>query len=272
MSIVEDTIERVRRPEYTGENRCTPCTVVNVLIATLGGGAVALYSPPLGALAFAGSLALVYLRGYLVPGTPTFTKRYLPDQVLRLFDKVPEEEFPATDLNESEPIDPEELLVEADVVSPCEADDDLCLDPEFEAEWWSRIERFRGEEPNAERLAEMLEADGESVSVRSNDGAYVATVDDATVAQWESEAAFLADVAAEPLLRERLAGWADLDTQNRGRVLFGLRIFLEECPACDGQVSISEELVESCCRSFDVVAATCEACETRLLEVQDVGV
>ena len=26
--------DRLRQPEYTGENRCTPCTVVNVVIAS----------------------------------------------------------------------------------------------------------------------------------------------------------------------------------------------------------------------------------------------
>lgn len=274
MKNVENTIERFRQPEYTGENRCIPCTIVNVLIAALGGAVLAVYSLPAAALAFAGSLVLIYFRGYLVPGTPTFTKRYLPDRVLRLFDKVPENEFAAADADgESEPVDPEELLVDATAIRPCEEGDDLCLDPDFRDEWWSRIEELRDEEEaSVERLGEMLEADSESVEIMSSSGAYMAMVDEVMVAQWESEAAFLADLAAEPLLRDRLPQWDELDTENRGRVLFSLRIFLEECPACDGPVSISEELVESCCRSFDVVAANCEACETRLLEVRDVGV
>jgi hypothetical protein len=46
--------------------------------------------PLVGVPVLAGSLALVYLRGYLVPGTPAFTKRYFPDWLLAWFDKTPE--------------------------------------------------------------------------------------------------------------------------------------------------------------------------------------
>jgi|AntDeeMetagen134_2_1112570.scaffolds.fasta_scaffold00809_4 hypothetical protein len=64
-------IDKLRQPEYTGENRCTPCTAVNVAIATAGGTLVAkAKSPVLGTAAFGVSLGTIYLRGYLVPGTP----------------------------------------------------------------------------------------------------------------------------------------------------------------------------------------------------------
>jgi len=42
-----------------------------------------------GAGVFIASVILIHLRGYLVPGTPTLTKRYLPDDVLQLFGKEP---------------------------------------------------------------------------------------------------------------------------------------------------------------------------------------
>ncbi|MFC7196638.1 hypothetical protein ACFQL4_21660 [Halosimplex aquaticum] len=29
-------LDRLRRPEYTGENRCLPCTILNVAIASVG--------------------------------------------------------------------------------------------------------------------------------------------------------------------------------------------------------------------------------------------
>jgi hypothetical protein len=48
--------------------------------------------------------------------------------------------------------------------------------------------------------------------------------------------------------------------------LSGLRLFVETCPVCDGRVSIGEETVESCCRSYDVVAVACDDCDARLLE------
>lgn len=94
----QSLIEDLQQEEYVGENRCWPCTVVNIAIGVLlalAGGAVArrvggqgsgrLVTIVLGAV-FG---ALIYLRGYLVPGTPTLTKQYLPEPVLQLFGKSP---------------------------------------------------------------------------------------------------------------------------------------------------------------------------------------
>jgi hypothetical protein len=85
-----DLTASLRQPEYTGENRCTPCTIVNVLIAVGLSGAVGVVFPFAGVAVFLVSLASIYFRGYLVPGTPMLTKRYFPDRVLRWFDKEPE--------------------------------------------------------------------------------------------------------------------------------------------------------------------------------------
>ncbi|WP_254762410.1 hypothetical protein [Natrinema marinum] len=87
-----DVVDDLKQPEYTGENRCEPCTVLNLLIAAVVGSLVARKSRLGGLVAVGVSLALIYLRGYLVPGTPTLTKRYLPPAVLRWFGKDPESE------------------------------------------------------------------------------------------------------------------------------------------------------------------------------------
>ncbi|HET7324840.1 MAG TPA: hypothetical protein VFJ06_10950, partial [Halococcus sp.] len=89
MVSLADAVDRFRRPEYTGANRCTPCTVVNLLIAVVVTGAVALLVPEVAILAFIIFVGTIYLRGYLVPGTPSLTKQYLPARVLRLFGKQP---------------------------------------------------------------------------------------------------------------------------------------------------------------------------------------
>lgn len=83
-------IDRLRNPEYTGENRCIPCTAVNVTIAIVVGGAVAAAATIEAGLAVVViSILVIYLRGYLVPYTPTLTERYLPDRVLAYFDSHP---------------------------------------------------------------------------------------------------------------------------------------------------------------------------------------
>lgn len=83
-------LERFRKPEYTGTNRCVPCTVVNAAIAVAITLAAALLGPVTALVVFVGSFASIYLRGYLVPGTPELTERYLPGRVLALFGKPPD--------------------------------------------------------------------------------------------------------------------------------------------------------------------------------------
>jgi len=98
-------LARLRQPAYTGENRCLPCTVLNIAIAgTLAVGAALLATPLAGAVVLVASLSAIYLRGYLVPGTPELTKRHAPDRLLRLFGKAPELPEPG------ETVDVEEYL------------------------------------------------------------------------------------------------------------------------------------------------------------------
>ncbi|QGX94756.1 hypothetical protein EI982_08075 [Haloplanus rallus] len=261
-----DRVHHLRQPEYTGENRCVPCTVVNLAIAALLGGLVAMVSPPLAVAVFAGSVAAIYLRGYLVPGTPTLTKRYLPDAVLKLFDKH-DPDPPAI----ADEADIESFLIEVDAVEECRDGTDLCLTEAFRTAWNERIHRLRergDEDEGIAALFEGLDIDTERVRVESYGDAYEAYIDDTRVGQWESRAAYLADLAAEGELRDRHAGWHRLGFDARTEVLGSLRLWLERCPSCDGPVTLGEDTVESCCRSIDVIAATCEDCEARVFEAQ----
>jgi hypothetical protein len=87
---IADVLTEARQPEYTGENRCVPCTATNVAIAAvLAIGLAFILVTPIGVVAFLASLVVIYLRGYLVPGTPELTKRYFPPWLLALFGKEP---------------------------------------------------------------------------------------------------------------------------------------------------------------------------------------
>lgn len=86
--MLDDFIERLKQPEYTDENRCPPCTAVNLLIAAAIAVVAGRRNRGVGILVFLGGAALIYLRGYLVPGTPELTKRYLPETVLAAFGKA----------------------------------------------------------------------------------------------------------------------------------------------------------------------------------------
>lgn len=286
-------LDRLRQPEYTGDNRCIPCTAANVVIAVVLALAVgygwAVTVGPLawlvGGAVFAVGLAAVWLRGYLVPGTPELAKRYFPDWLLRMFDKEPEPTTPGgidagaaeggaggttagdTEKEPPEGADAETLLLSAGVVEPCENEDDLCLVGGFRAGWHERMQTIRKEAAERDELARELDLDPADIEFREHGDAFVAFTDGRRLGQWESRAALVADLAAARELPGWVDGWEVMPIEARSQLLGGLRIFLDTCPVCEGPVSAGMETVESCCRSHDVVAANCEACDARLLEV-----
>jgi hypothetical protein len=270
---VEHAIERVRQPEYTGENRCLPCTVTNLGIAggltLLVGWTAYVTAGVLAAglaagLVFAVSLAAIGLRGYLVPGTPELTKRYFPDWLLAAFGK--ETERPGSfEIDES--VDVEAALWGANVLEE-KPHGDLGLTDAFQTEWHRRMATQRGEETGREAMAGIVGIDPAEIEFQEfGGGAFVALHGQRRLGRWESRAAFLADAAGGDLLPEYYDDWDVASPTARGQLLAGLRLFIEQCPACEGEVRFGREIVESCCRSFPVVAVTCADCNARLFEV-----
>lgn len=255
--------ESLRRPEYTGENRCPPCTAVNVAIAAGLSAAVATASVPLAAATFLGALAVIALRGYLVPGTPTLTRRYLPGRVLRYFDHAGAET--AAVVSPAEDVDVETLLLDAGALR--EAADDLRLDPAFRDAWLDETADLMEDDAAEAALAASLGIDRDRLVGIGHGGAYVANLDGEILGKWPSRAAFVADVAAMDVLADRIEAVSDLPSERRSGLARGLRVYLEECPDCGGVVEMGTETVESCCRSREVVASTCRSCGARLLEI-----
>lgn len=268
---------RLRRPEYTGVNRCLPCTAVNVAIAIAGAAALAAVGAiELAALGLSVSLAAIWLRGYLVPGTPELTKRYLPERVLRLFGKGREPAPPAD-------VDAESYLLSADVLVETPDGTDLAFAPWFESAWRSHLASLRdgtgvddevaftgdaaSEDGDIAALAALTGVDAASLSIRWYEGAAVARADGERLGHWESRAAFLADVAADRALADGLDDWTDLPLAARSGVLGAVRLFVEDCPACEGPVGLESRVVESCCTTYDVIAGRCAACDARLFEM-----
>ena len=262
MSTVGRLANSFRRPEYTGENRCLPCTTVNVSIAALLSVGVSLVSVGAGVSVALVSGFLIYFRGYLVPGTPTLTKRYFPPWLLARFDGGHREPVGATSL------DGEGLLIATGAVVEDGTVDDLVLDPAFEAAWRARIDEIGSVNAALEELAEVIDADVASLETQSQGNALVVRGKGRVVGQWESRGAFLADLAASGELERRYDGWDELQIGQQSQALGLLRLFLETCPTCDGEIEFGQEAVESCCRSIDVIAATCRDCNDRLFESQ----
>lgn len=273
------TITRFRRPEYTGKNRCYPCTIVNLgiaLIASLAVAGVLAWSTTagegvsgvVGAGVFLASAATIYLRGYIVPGTPALTRRYLPDRVLRWFDKDVGDEVTGAD-----EIDVETVLVDAAVLEECDDGADLCLTPAFSRDLERRIETVRDGDDDPQLTlflneSERASVDRDDLGLERFADAVTVRLDGRRVAQWPSEAASIADRAAAAELGRRVPEWDELGFVARTELAGAIRLWLPSCPGCGSPVAPSRDTVESCCREIDVVAIACDDCGSRLLEVE----
>lgn len=259
----------LRRPEYTGDNRCLPCTATNVGIAAgLGGGLVGAGvwtgMPGVGlAVALcvvAVSLASIYLRGYLVPGTPALTKRYFPGWLLRRFGKaetVPSApEAGATD-------GPEGMLTAAGALEPCADADGHCLTDEFRTEWHRAVDEVG--ELGREGRRQAVDAEHED-DVELDDWTEVLRVyvDERLVGKWRSSPAFAADLASVAVLSDRFDDWAGLTVAERARLLDRLRAHLDTCPDCGSETDRGTETVEGCCATHEARTVDCPDCDARL--------
>ena len=117
---------RLSRPEYTGENRCWPCTVVNAVVVLAVSVLVGVVALPLGALVLGVGAVLILLRGYVVPYTPTFAPKLvaalpLPDGV---FGKE-ETDIPETESLTATELDGEAVLGALAEAGVIEADGEL---------------------------------------------------------------------------------------------------------------------------------------------------
>lgn len=255
---------RFRRPEHTGSNRCLPCTVVNIALAAVVAGAVALVSVPVAVAIVTVAMALIYFRGYLVPGTPELTKRYLPDRILARFGKAAApERLGAGD------IDPGVVLVATGALVDSPEAPDVSLDPVFAAELRERtINLRRGDEDHRQQvIATVLNVPFEHIDVAPSESSCSVFFGDEWLGTWESPAALDTDLAAMELLAERGSPWDRLDVSARSEVVGALRLFVETCPDCRGHVSLGERTVESCCSSRKVLATTCSDCGVRMFEL-----
>jgi len=72
--VLRDSAAALVDPEHTGENRCLPCTLVNAVGVAVVAGLLSRRRRSLGLLASVLGGAAIWLRGYVVPGTPRFAR------------------------------------------------------------------------------------------------------------------------------------------------------------------------------------------------------
>lgn len=266
-----------------------PCTVVNAIMALAAGAVVAVFWPLAGIALVILSAVVILFRGYLVPGTPTLTKRFLPVWVLAWFGKAPDPDTAgpltvdeASDARPREEANPESMLARAGLLVECPDEDDVCLEESFRTDWNRTMHRLRRDDDAVlDRVAELVGEEpteltldperGDGLGADPTSPVRARPVDrPATVlGLWESYGALLADTGAATVLDHRLPDWIELQRTDRNGVLAALRIFVEECPGCGGPVALGEELRESCCWSGTVVQVACEDCGATYFEADE---
>lgn len=276
-------VARFKRDRYTGENRCFPCTVLNLCLAfacafTYQVAMIARGAPNLAVLGstgiFAVGVGIVYLRGYLVPGTPALTRRYLPAWLLAAFGKdqpTPgltgiEDSVSTGRTGDGTLTDVEATLLDAGVLTEAPDSGDRRLTASFEQSFADRVSAVELGDESSERLLDVLNASDGDVTYEEYGDAFRASLDETLVGTWESHPAFLADVTAAELLDDALDEWDEMPVGRRGETLAGLRLFLTTCPACGGRLSFAAETVETCCSTRAVAAVSCVDCDARVFE------
>ncbi|QFU84642.1 hypothetical protein [Natronorubrum aibiense] len=263
------SLSAMKNPAYTGEHRCIPCTLLNLVIAAATAAVIVLVATAIGApFAFGtgiatlvGAVAIIYFRGYIVPGTPMLTKQYFPSWIMALFDTEPSRVGWIDD-------DPQAILLEIGVVVDDPNADDVALESAFVDEWERSIAIHRTDDAAIKRsLGWIADIEPDRLEFETKPHAFVVQADGVHLANWPSRAACVADAAAARAFSERDPDWERRPLSFKTDLLGVLRLFLERCPTCDGSVALSQDVVESCCRTRDVVAATCTECNARLFEM-----
>lgn len=275
-------LDPLRQPEYTGENRCIPCTMVNLVIAAILGVTIAVISIPIGIAAFALSIVAIYLRGYLVPGTPALTKQYLPDRIHRYFDHHPlEEEYEGKyqieegsyayetleeiEYHRENEVDEDEYLLEAGVFRIDEEINDIRLTDAFLQSVDEHLAKFEPGEIDLADVGRIYDEEPEEVQKKDRD--YPAYRTGYRVRKWPSEAALRLDLAADAAMREFADDWPAVPLEQRHKMRKALRFVREHCPDCGTKVVLTEDTVESCCGEWDVSAVVCETCDVHFGEM-----
>ncbi|MFB6152546.1 MAG: hypothetical protein ABEJ40_12145 [Haloarculaceae archaeon] len=263
----------VRRPEYTGDRRCWACTVVNVgiLAGTVGVLTVAVH--PLAALAVgAVGLAAIWLRGYLVPGTPAFAPRLVAavPGAEAVFEKPSTPPESAGSLGDGAPeADGEQLLETLVGAGVLELDGDAVVPAEsFDRDWHDEMAALasRSTEGLADAVADVTPA--AEVSVRRDERTgdeWVALGDGDAIATetWLNRPVAIAETAAVRQLPDTL------DDATRRAAAARLRMFLAACPDCGTE--LEEGTTVPCCGGYngqsDVPEETlvCPACESQVV-------
>lgn len=288
---VESVIDSMKHPEYTGENRCIPCTIVNVVIALVVAVAIAWLTIEVAVVFFLLSIGVIYFRGYLIPGTPELTSRYLPESIHRRFDHHPAAQEYAdgaeADEDEDKPpllrddfefetvekvkyhkenkVNPEEYLLEAGVIEFVEELNDIRLTQEFIDQMDQRFDELDIDEVTEADIGQLYDHEADEVTDENRD--YPAYKVGMMIRKWPSEPSLLSDLASEEVITDFADDWPEVPVEQRADMREMFRYLRDDCPFCGGQIIATEDTVRSCCGTWQVFAIKCDSCDHHFVEL-----
>lgn len=235
-----DAFDQFRRPEYTGSNRCWPCTALNLALVGLAALWFAARRRRLGGFLVAvGGVAAIALRGYVVPYTPTIAPRLvaaspLPEELFKPA-AAPEGERASLTAEELDGQAVFEGLLQAGAV---EATAEMVLPADaVDATWREEMDRLAALSLDdlAAEAAETLPAE-DVTAYTDDDGEWLLLADADLVARPVAVAELAAVRALEDVVD-------DPDLRLAGAGAFPM--FLEHCPVC--ATELTESSTVSCC-------------------------
>ncbi|WP_089823453.1 hypothetical protein [Halogranum amylolyticum] len=276
-------LDSLRRPEYTGENRCLSCTAVNSAFVLAVAGLVGRRWRPAGAAVLAVGAAAVALRGYVVPYTPQFAPRLvepLPFDFKRRAESsdsfstvsiddaaaVDDRAARVADAGEDATVDDATRAVDADTADDAglpNSDSLTAVDADGERVMVSLLEagvivddgetvrpsdEFAADWESA--MADLRTLDDDELAAAVADAAPFdaagATDGDWVVVEGEGQAVHLSrPIAIAETAAIRVMADADVPADRRVEAAQPLRMFLESCPNC-GDV-VEETDTKNCC-------------------------
>ena len=224
---VGDAVDTASRPEYTGEDRCLPCTAVNVVGVAVVALLLGRRRRALGVLAALVGVAAIWLRGYAVPGTPRFAPRLVAPLPV---------DFGGTH-GVDDGTDPEAVMETLVPTGALVVDGEtLRLADTFRTALDERIGSLRAAD-GAELAERAAAAAGPDIAGEVHDGRILL---DGHRDAWLSRPVAVAETAVVELLRKR-----GVDGAVAREAARPLRAFIETCPVCDG--TVRDTTLRNCC-------------------------
>lgn len=234
----------LRRPEYTGANRCWPCTLANLGLLVAVSVTIGLVRPAAAVAVAVLGCGVIWSRGYLVPYTPSFAPRMLALLPVggRRSGHGRSTLDPRAD-GERDAVDGEQVLETLTEAGAVEVDrDGLVLADGFRRRWHESMEELAG--LGTEELASAaLGASAAAASVEAiegTDGTFVVLSDGSGNVSWLHRPVAIAETAAAEVLAS-----LGVPRDQRDLAAHATCAFLERCPACNDEVV--ETSAGGCC-------------------------